>query len=147
MVRSVLGVIASYILMIILQIAAFMIVYTVMGANWSFKPRAFQASTRWTVMQFAVVLVTAAIAGFVCAIISKSGKAPLALAGLVLVLGLAMASGKVMTQPADTHEVRFGPVSNMDAMKKARHPSWVIFLGPFIGAAGVVIGGKLKRRG
>jgi hypothetical protein len=54
--------------------------------------------------------------------------------------GLALGATKVMTQPADTHEVRFGPVANMDAMKKARHPSWVIFLGPFIGAAGVVIG-------
>ena len=98
-------------------------------------------------MQFAVVLVTAAIAGFVCAIIARNGKAPLALAGLVLLLGLVMATAKVMTQPADTHEVRFGPVSNMEAMQKARHPSWVVFLGPFIGAAGVVIGGKLKKRG
>jgi hypothetical protein len=147
MVRSVIAVIAGYVLMIILQVAAFMTIYTVMGADWSFKPRAYQASTRWTLMQFAVVLVTAAIAGFVCAMISRSGKAPLALAGLVLLLGLALAAGKVMTQPADTHEVRFGPVSNMEAMKKARHPAWVIFLGPFIGAVGVVIGGKLKKRG
>lgn len=147
MVRSVLGVIAGYILMLVLQVATFMIVYTIVGANWSFKPRAYQASTRWTLMQFAVVLITAAIAGFVCALISRSGKAPLALAGVVLLLGLALATTKVMTQPADTHEVRFGPVSNMEAMQKARHPAWVIFLGPFIGAAGVVIGGKLKRRG
>lgn len=147
MVRSVLGVIAGYILMLVLQVATFMIVYTIVGANWSFKPRAFQASTRWTLMQFAVILVTAAIAGFVCALISRGGKAPLALAGVVLLLGLVLATTKVMTQPVDTHEVRFGPVSNMEAMQKARHPSWVIFLGPFIGAAGVVIGGKLKRRG
>jgi len=34
----------------------------------------------------------------------------------------------------------------MDAMNKARHPTWVVFLGPFIGAVGVVIGGKLRRR-
>ena len=140
MVRSVLAVIAGYVLMIILQVAAFMSIYTIVGANWSFKPRAFQASTRWTLMQFGVVLITAAIAGFVCALIAKSGKAPLALAALVLLLGLAMATMKVMTQPPDAHEVRFGSVSNMEAMQKARHPAWVIFLGPFIGAAGVVIG-------
>ncbi|HEY6046362.1 MAG TPA: hypothetical protein VIU65_07145 [Pyrinomonadaceae bacterium] len=133
--------------MLALQVATFMIVYTVVGANWSFKPRTYQASTRWTLMQFAVILVTAAIAGFVCAIIAKSGKAPLALAGVILLLGLALASAKVMTQPADPHDVRFGPVSNMEAMQKARHPSWVIFLGPFIGAVGAVIGGKLKRQG
>jgi hypothetical protein len=34
----------------------------------------------------------------------------------------------------------------MEAMNKARPPAWVIFLGPVIGAAGVLIGGKLKRR-
>jgi hypothetical protein len=146
MVRSVLGVIAGYVLMLVLQVATFMTVYTVMGANWSFKPRAWQASTRWTLMQFAVVLVTAAIAGFVCALIAKSGKAPLALAGLVLLLGLVMATAKVATQGPDPHDVRVGTVPNMEAMQKARHPTWVIFLGPFIGAAGVVIGGKLKRR-
>jgi hypothetical protein len=146
MVRSVLGVIVGYVLMFALQIAAFMTIYTVMGANWSFKPRAYHASTRWTLMQFGVILITAAIAGFVCALISKSGKAPLALAGLVLLLGLVMATMKVATQPADTGEVRFGTVSNMEAMQKARNPAWVYFLGPFIGAAGVVIGGKLKKR-
>ena len=147
MVRKVLGVIAGYILMVILQVAAFMTVYTVMGANWSFKPRAYQASTRWTLMQFAVILITAAIAGFVCALIAKSGKAPLALAALVLFLGLVMATVKVTTQPPDTHEVRFGPTPNMEAMQKARNHSWVLFLGPVIGAVGVVIGGKLKKRG
>ena len=146
MLRSVLGVIAGYILMIILQVAAFMTIYTVMGADWSFKPKAYQASTRWTLMQFGVVLITAAIAGFVCAIIAKSGKAPLALAGMVLLLGLVMATAKVATQGPDPHDVRAATVPNMEAMQKARHHTWVIFLGPFIGAAGVIIGGKLKRR-
>lgn len=146
MVRSVLGVIGGYVLMFALQIAAFMTIYTVMGADWSFKPRAYQASTRWTLMQFGVILITTAIAGFVCATIAKSSKAPLALAGLVLLLGLVMATMKVATQPPDTHEVRFGTMSNMEAMQKARHHTWVYFLGPFIGAAGVVIGGKLKKR-
>jgi len=146
MVRSVLAVIVGYILMFILQVAAFMTIYTIVGANWSFRTGTYDASNRWTLMQFAVVLITAAIAGFVCAMISKGGKAPLALAGLVLLLGLVMATLKVATQAPDTHDVRPAVVSNMEAMQKARHPAWVIFLGPFIGAAGVVIGGKLKRR-
>ena len=146
MVRSVLAVIGSYILMFALQVAAFMTIYTVMGANWSFKPRAYWASTRWTLMQFGVILITAVIAGFVCALIAKSRKAALALAGMVLLLGLVLATMKVMTQPPDTREVRVGHVPNMEAMQKARNPAWVYFLGPVIGAAGVVIGGKLKKR-
>ena len=146
MLRSVLGVIVGYIVMFILNVAAFMTIYTIVGPDWSFKPGSYQASTRWTVMQFAVVLVTAIIAGLICAVIAKGGKAPLALAVVVLVLGLGMAAAATALRPADTHEVRTGSVSNMDAMNKARHPTWVVFLGPFIGAVGVVIGGKLRRR-
>ena len=146
MLRSVLGVIGGYVLMFILQFATFMTVYTVMGANWSFKPGSFHASTRWTVMQFAVVFVTAAIAGLVCAIIAKGGKAPLVLAVVVLLIGFALAAAHVATQPPDTNEARTANTPNMEAMVKARHPVWVVFLGPVIGAVGVVIGGKLKRR-
>lgn len=147
MIRSVLAVIVGYIVMFILQVAAFMTIYTVMGPNWSFKTASYQASTRWTVMQFAVIFVTAAIAGLICAVIAKGGRAPLALAGVVLVLGLLLGVAGSALRPADTHEVRTGDVPNMVAMSKARHPAWVIFLGPVIGAVGVVVGGKLKRRG
>ena len=144
--RSALGVIVGYILMFVLQVAAFMTIYTVMGANWSFKPASYEASTQWTVMQFAVVFVTAAIAGLVCAIIARGGKATLVLAAVVLVLGFALAVASTTMRPADTHEVRTGNTANMEAMSKARHPLWVVFLGPVVGAVGVLAGGKLKRR-
>ena len=147
MLRSALGVIIGYIVMFVLQVIAFMTIYSLMGANWSFNPASYEASTQWTVMQFVVILVTTIIAGLICAIIARGGKAPLALAGVVLVLGLALAAASTAFRPADTHEVRAGDVPNMEAMSKARHPAWVIFLGPVIGAVGVVIGGKLKRRG
>ncbi len=143
MARSIIAVIVGYIVMFILQLAAFMTIYTMMGPNWSFKPESYQASTRWTVMQFAVILVTAAIAGLICAVIARGGKAPLALAAVVLVLGLGFAAAHTAMQPADTHELRTANV--VPNIFRARHPTWVIFLGPFIGAVGVVIGGKLKR--
>ena len=147
MLRSVLGVIVGYIVMFVLQVIAFMTIYTMMGADWSFKPASYEASTAWTAMQFTVILVTTIIAGLICAAIAKGGKAPLVLAGVVLVLGLALAFASTALRPADTHEIRAGNVPNMEAMSKARHPAWVIFLGPVIGAVGVVMGGKLKRRG
>ncbi len=146
MARSIIGVIVGYIVMFILQVAAFMTIYTIVGPDWSFKPGSYQASTRWTVMQFTVILVTAIIAGLVCALIAKGGKAPMVLAGVILVLGLALGALAVSMKPADAHEVRTGNVPNMEAMSKAQHPMWVIFLGPVIGAVGAVIGGKLKRR-
>jgi quinol-cytochrome oxidoreductase complex cytochrome b subunit len=145
MIRSVLAVIVGYIVMFILQVAAFMTIYTLMGADWSFRPGSYQASTRWTVTQFAVIFVTALIAGLICAAIARGGKAPLALAAVVLVLGFLLAVLSTAMRP-DTHEVRAGNVSNMAAMNKARHPTWVVFLGPVVAAVGVVAGGKLKRR-
>lgn len=146
MLRSVLAVIVAYILMFVLQVATFMTVYTVMGADWSFQPASYHASTAWTVMQFVVILVIAIIGGFICAAIAKGGKAPLALAAVVLVLGFGLALSSTVLRPADKNEVRTGNVANMEAMSKARHPLWVVFLGPVIAATGVVIGGKLKRR-
>jgi hypothetical protein len=145
MARSIIAVIVGYIVMFILQVAVFMTIYTMVGPNWSFKPASYQASTRWTVTQFAVVLVTAAVAGLICAVIARGGKAPLALAAVVLVLGLALAAAHTAMQPRDTHEVRTGSVPNMEAMTKARNATWVMFLAPLIGAVGVLIGGKLKR--
>jgi hypothetical protein len=146
MLRSVLGVIGGYVLMFILQFAAFMTIYTVMGANWSFKPGSFHASTRWMAMQLAVVFVTAAIAGLICAIVAKGGKAPLVLAVVVLLIGFALAAAHTAMQPPETNEMRSASTPNMEAMVKARHPVWVVFFGPVIGAVGVVIGGKLRRR-
>ena len=146
MARSIIGVIVGYVVMFVLQVAAFMTIYTVMGPDWSFKPASYQASTRWTVMQFTVILITAIIAGLVCALIAKGGKAPMVLAGVILVLGLALGALAISMKPVDTHEVRTGSVPNMEAMSKAQNPTWVLFLGPVIGAVGAAIGGKLKRK-
>lgn len=145
MVRSVLGVIVGYIVMFVLQVAVFMTIYTMMGPEWSFKPASYEASTQWTIMQMIVILVTAAIAGLVCAIIARGGKAPLVLAGLVLALGLVLGTIAVSMKKNEPIEVRTGDVPNMVAMSKARHPMWVIYLGAVIGSAGVAIGGKLRR--
>src|SRR3954447_14401927 len=147
MARNVLAVIVGYVVMFVLQFVAFMTVYSVMGANWSFKPASYHASTRWTVMQFTVVLLTAVIAGLICALIARGGKAPRALAVVALLIGFALGAAHVATQTADIGELRTASVPNMVAMTKARHPMWVIFAGPVIAAAGIVIGGKLKRRG
>jgi chromate transport protein ChrA len=132
--------------MIILQIAAFMTLFAIMGTGWSFKPHSYQASTRWTLAQFLIIALTAAVAGVVCVVIAKGGRAPLALAVVVLVLGLAAAVAKSTLRPPDKNELRLGSLTQMEAMNKAWHPTWVLFLGPFVGAAGVVVGSKLKRR-
>lgn len=145
MARSIIGVIVGYVVMFILHVAAFMTIYALMGPDWSFKPASYQASTRWIATGFIVFLIAGIIAGLVCALIAKGGKAPMVLAGVILVLGLALTALARSSRPADAHEVRTRDVPNMEAMTKARNPTWVIFLGPVIGAVGAAIGGKLRR--
>jgi len=146
MARSIVAVIVGYLAMFALQFAVFMTVYTVMGADWSFKPASYHASTQWTVMQFIVVFVTAAIAGLICALLAKGGRAPLALAIVALAIGFALGTLHIATQPPDTGELRTANTPNLVAMTKARNPMWVIFAGPVIAAIGIVVGGKLKRK-
>jgi len=42
--------------------------------------------------------------------------------------------------------VRAGEVGVMDAMGNAHPPTWLAFLNPLIGAAGIILGSRLKRR-
>ena len=143
--RTVIAVIVGYIVMFILQVAAFMTIYTIVGADWSFKPSSYLPSTRWLLMQFVVLLVTAIVSGLVCRLIARRGRAPLALAVLVLILGFGLGIVGIASRSSETSEVRSGAVSNMEAMNKARPAAWVVLLGPVIGAIGVIIGGSLKR--
>jgi hypothetical protein len=144
MVRSIVAVIVAYIAMFVLTFLWYTCAYLLMGADNAFKPGTYQASNRWTAMAFASYLVIAIIGGLICAVIAKGGRAPLALAAVVFVLGLLLAIPALMIQKPDM--VRTGNVSNMEAMQRAKQPPWVPLTFPIVGAIGVLIGGRLKRR-
>ena len=144
MLRAILAVIVSYIVMFVLLFLAFTCAYAVLGANGSFKPGSFAASNTWIAIAFAVNFVVAVIGGFICAAIAKGGKAPIALASVVFVLGLLLAVPSLMVPRADA--IRAGDVPMFEAMQKAKEPPWVPFTFPIVGSIGVLIGGKLKRK-
>ena len=146
MVRSILAVIGSYITMFVLNFLGFVGLYTIIGPANAFKPRSFLASNRWIAMAFAIVFVSGLIAGLICAAIARGGKAPLALALLVLVLGVLFAIPAVMKAKANAGMVRAGDVPAMEAAEKAYWPLWAPFAMPFASAVGVIVGGKLKKR-
>ena len=146
MARSIIAVIVSYILMFVLVFIGFTCLYMLMGADWSFKPGSFHASNRWIAASFALNLVVAIIAGLACAVIAKGGKAPLVLAAVVFGLGLLLAIPSMIAHEANANLVRAGNVSQVDAMQKASEPVWVPFTFPIVGAIGVLVGGKLRRR-
>ena len=147
MVRSIIAVVVSYITMFLLNFLGFIGFYAVVGPDQAFRPRSFLASNRWIAMAFAIVLVSGIIAGLLCAAIARGRKATLALAGLILVIGLLMAIPAVMKSRENAGMVRVGDVPAMEAAEKAYWPVWAPFTFPFVSAIGALIGGKLKKRG
>jgi len=146
MVRSIIAVVVSYISMFVLNFLGFMGLYAIVGPQHAFKPRLYLASNRWILMGVAVMFVSGIIAGLICAAIARGRKATLALAGLILVVGLLLAIPAVMKSRANAGMVRVGDVTSMEAMEKATWPVWAPLVFPFVSAIGAVIGGKLKKR-
>ena len=145
MARSIIGVIVGYIVLFALELAAFIELYSVMGADWSFKMASYQPSTRWTLVQFIVIFVTAVIGGLVCQLIAGKGKSPLVLAGVVVVIGLALGAMSNSNSSADTRKMGTKDLPAMEAIRKAQHPVWVVLADSFLAAVGVIVGGSLKR--
>lgn len=146
MVRSIIAVIVSYIAMFVLNLLGFVGLYAIVGPGHAFKPGLYVASNRWFVMAVAVMFVSGIIAGLICAAIARGRKATLALAGLILVVGLLLAIPAITKSRANAELVRVGDVPTMEAMEKASWPVWAPFVFPFVSALGAVVGGKLKKQ-
>ena len=146
MVRSIIAVIVSYISMFVLNFLGFVGLYALVGPSHAFKPRLYLASNRWILMGVAVMFVSGIIVGLICAAIARGRKATLALAGLILVVGLLLAIPSIMKSRANAGMVRVGDVTSMEAMEKASWPVWAPLVFPFVSAVGALVGGKLKKR-
>ena len=145
MARSIIGVIVGYIVIFGLEVAAFIGLYSSMGADWTFRTASYQPSTRWTLVQFIVVFVTAVVGGLVCQLIAGKGKSPLVLAGVVVVIGLALGAMINSNSSADTRQMGTKDIPAMEAIRIAQHPVWVVLAESFLAAVGVIVGGSLKR--
>lgn len=144
MLRIIGGAIVGYIALFLVAFISFTLAYLVLGADGAFRPGTYDVSTTWVAVSFVLGFVAAAVGGFVAAAIARDAKGPLILAALVIVLGLLMAL-PLLTAPVETR-VREGSVGNFEAMQNARTPSWIALLNPFVGAIGVMVGGRLRRR-
>ena len=145
MARSILGVVGGYATLALLIFVSFTLLYLVLGADRSFEPGSYDASTLWVLTSFPLGVAASVAAGYVCASIARGGRAPQVLAGVVLVLGLLFAIPVLRAADAPS-PARTGDVSNTEAMQWARQPKWVALVNPFIGAAGVLVGAGLQRR-
>lgn len=145
MVRNILGVILGYVAMFAFVFITFTGLYFLLGADGSFQPDTYEVSVVWIVISFILSLAAAVLGGYVCVLISKNQKAALFLAGIVFVLGIAMALPVLSESADEVHEMRSADVPNFEAMQKAKQPPLVALLNPIIGALGVFAGSRLKK--
>ena len=141
MARTIGAVIAGYLVMALFIFATFTAAYLMMGASGSFKTGTYEISDTWLAVSIVLSVIAALLGGWVCRLIGKNPKAPMALAVLVLVLGILSA---FLEMKKVVPAVRLGDVNNMEAMQNAQTPAWLLFLNPVIGVAGVLAGSKLK---
>lgn len=144
MFRSIAAVVVGYIVMLVLVFGTFTVAYLLMGTDNAFKPGAYDPSTLWLVVSFPLALIAAVLGGIVCALIARpASRAPKALAIVVVILGLLGVVGVLMNTRPDPGP-RTGDVPNMEAMMNAKQPVWVAVANPIIGAAGVLLGARLR---
>lgn len=149
LLRGVLGVIGGYLAMSLFVFVTFTGVYLAMGADRAFKPGTYDVSMLWLIVSFVLGFVAAFVGGVVCRLIALTTTAVYVLAGIAVVLGLAMAVGVLMAEPAQ-QGARTGAVSNIDAMTKAQTPLVTALINPIIAAVGICAGGlfiEKRRRG
>ena len=144
MLRSILGVIAAYVVIFIILFCVLTGAYFAMGPDRAFEPGSYTPSVLWDVIEIVVGLGAAVAAGALCIAITRKRGAVTALAVVILVLGLLSAIPAFMAAGGPA-EVRTGSVSNLEAMMKAKPPAWMALLNPVIGIAGVLVGGRMKR--
>jgi general stress protein CsbA len=145
MLRAIGSVVLGYVVMAAFVMLALTAAYLAMGAERAFQPGSYEVSNVWVITMFAVGVVAALAGGLVCAAIARSRKPALALAGLVLVLGVLSALPSFAATEDTPPKVRTGEVGNFEAMTQAKQPPWVALSHPLIGVIGVLVGARLKR--
>jgi hypothetical protein len=145
MLRNIVGVVVGYLAIVVVVFTVFTLAYLGMGTERAFRPGSFEVSTLWVSMALVVNLLAAIGGGLVAAVIGRSSKAPRALAGLVLVLGV-LAAIPVLLPPAEkTPTERTSALSNLEAMAQARQPAWFAATAPVVGVLGVLVGASLRQ--
>ncbi len=143
MIRTIAGVALGYIAMALLVFLLFSAAYLAMGTDNAFLPGSYQISFLWLAVSIVLSFIAALAGGYVAASASHGTRAPLVLACVVLILGIIFAI-PALGQPDPGP--RAGDVGNIAAMMNARQPAWLLLLNPVIGAFGILVGSRLRRR-
>ena len=141
MFRLIVGVVIGYIVMSILVVVAFSL--SIGLPDFAYEKDRFEVTTGWIAYTLVASFIAAAAGGFVSA---RIGKRPAAYATAIVafVLGMGLAVDNLKKErPAETDSP--AGMTAMERGKKAVQPNWYAFTLPFVGAAGLVIGGRCRK--
>ena len=148
MLRNILAILGGYFTLGVLVAVLLTAAYFTMGIEGVFEEGTYEVTTGWLVTTFALGLVAAVIGGLVCAFIARRGSsAPIGLAVLVIVLGIATAAKQLTGTTEDQPQTRSSDVTDFDAMMNGKEPAIALLVNPVIGVGGVLIGARLTKRG
>jgi len=143
MLKSIIGVIVGYVVMMLVAFAAYTAAYFGLGADRAFEPGTYALSGIWIGLVIAITSISGLIGGLTCAAISKSRTTGLVFALIVFVLGFVFELPNIMKD--HTPVARTSDVSNMEAMGKAQPPGWLCIFNPFLAGAAVLMGTRMKK--
>ena len=143
MLKSIVGVIVGYLVMMLVAFCAYTAAYLGLGAERAFEPGTYVLSGIWIGLVIAITIISGLLGGLTCAAISKSRTAGLVFALIVFVLGFVFEFPNLTKD--HTPVARAGDVSNMEAMGKAQPPLWLCIFNPFLAGAAVLMGTRMKK--
>jgi hypothetical protein len=140
------GTLAGYVLYFILVFVLASAGWLVLGANGAFQPGVWDVTGTWIALMLVASLIGGVIAGYWIGPLTRDPRGPMALAGLIIVLGLVFAL-PVLTGSAPVPALpRPEQLPMFEAMANGQAPVWVAILNPVLGAAGALFGTGLSRK-
>ncbi len=146
MARLIGGTVAAY---VIYFVAVFVLVsagWLVLGANGAFHPGVWDVTGIWIALMLVASLLGGVGAGYGIGPITKDPRGPMALAGLIILMGVVFAWPVLAgTAPVPTLP-RPEQLPMFEAMANGQAPVWVAILNPVLGAAGALFGSGLPPK-
>jgi hypothetical protein len=144
MLRYVLSVIAGYAAMAVVVMAGFAVAFV--APDFAYQKDSLDVSTGWLVYTLVLSLVGAIVGGFVCGWIARDYRPVVALAALALAFGLFEAARNAGRARPTKSPQEIAAMSMMDKAQISVQPTAYAWTLPFVGAAGVLIGGRMRMK-
>jgi len=153
MLRSIVAIIVSFVAVNALIIALFMATVFLLGIDGTLRPGEYWTTTMFNVTVIIGGAVISALGGALCAVIARSWRPALIVAGVMLALGLVSAVQN-MNKPdppartpaveSETSAERMTRVIE-ELTEHGKEPDWFAFSVPFVGALAFIGGTRLAR--